>query len=186
MAIPSAPEPVQLFAAVLMGDETLLPPVRERLAEAFGPVDFESGSFPFDVTGYYEPEMGAGLRRRFLTFERLISPEDLARVKLVTNRIEDGFVRDGRRRVNLDPGYMDIYKIVLASAKFQGPKVYVAEGICADLTLYYDRGWKPFPWGFPDFRDGRYDGVLTEIRRLYKAKRKRRGPDGTPPSTAPS
>jgi hypothetical protein len=172
MADPRPVEPVQLFVGVLASSESVLPGVKEQLVLQFGPIDFESGAFPFDVTDYYEAEMGPELRRWFISFEGLILPDEIARVKLATNEIEREF-RDGdRRRVNLDPGYMDTYKIVLASAKFQGPKIYVGEGIYADPTLYYDKGWQAYPWGFPDFRDGRYDEALTKIRQLYKAKRR--------------
>ena len=174
MTKPAPPDPVQLFVAVLAAAETLPSALRGALERSFGPVEYVSDSFPFDVTDYYAREMGDGLQRRFLAFERLVSPESIAEVKIETNRIEDEFRTVGTRRVNLDPGYMDPYKIVLASAKFQGQKIYVAQGICADPTLYYDRGWKPYPWGFPDFRDGRYNAVLTEIRRRFKEKRKRR------------
>ncbi|MCK4547962.1 MAG: DUF4416 family protein [Candidatus Eisenbacteria sp.] len=165
-------EPVQLFVGVLARSEFLLPEVRERLVESFGPTDLESSSFPFDVTSYYEAEMGPGLRRWFLSFETLISPDDIVQAKLTTNRIEHELREGDRRRINLDPGYMDIYKIVLASAKFQGPKVHLGKGIYADLTRYYNKGWRSYPWGFADFKDGRYDEILTEIRRLYKKKRR--------------
>lgn len=174
MAEPRPPEPVQLFVGVLAPSAAVLPGVKDRLSERLGPIDFESEPFPFDVTDYYQPEMGPGLTRWFLSFERLISPEEIVGVKLATNRIEHSFSEKGKRRVNLDPGYMDTYKIVLASGKFQGPKVYLGQGIFADPTLYYDKGWRPYPWGFPDFRDGRYDGVLTAIRRLYKSKQRDR------------
>ncbi len=172
MTVPSRPQPVQLFIGVLASSEGLRSTVRDRVAESFGPIDFESDAFRFDVTDYYEPEMGPGLLRWFVSFERLIPPEDLVPVKLATNRLEDDLRKDGRRRVNLDPGYMDVYKIVLASAKFQGPKIHLGQGIYADPALCYDKGWKAFPWGFPDFRDGRYDAVFTKIRRLYKDKRR--------------
>ncbi len=179
MARPSLPEPVQLFIGILAPSDRRLSDIKERLVRCFGPMDLESDGFPFDVTDYYEPEMGPGLLRWLVSFERLISPEEIVEVKLESNRIEEEFEAGGRRSVNLDPGYMDIYKIVLASAKFQGPKIYLGEGIYADPALHYDKGWKPFPWGFPDFRDGRYNDVLTEIRRLYKAKRKASSTDFT-------
>ena len=174
MATPVPAEPVQLFIGMLAPSDRVLPRVKETLAHCFGPIDLESRAFPFDVSDYYEPEMGPGLRRWFVAFERLIPPEGIVAVKLETQRIEDEYRRRGRRRVNLDPGYMDLYKIVLASAKFQGPKICLGHGIYADPTLYYDKGWRDFPWGFPDFRDGRYDSVLSDIRRLYKAKRRDR------------
>ena len=172
MAKPHDPDPVQLFIGVLARSPDVLPEVIAKLVACFGLIDFQSAPFPFDVTDYYEEEMGPDLKRWFLSFEELISPGDLASIKAATNRIEDSSREGAGRRINLDPGYMDVYKVVLASAKFQGPKIYIGDGIYADPTLYYDKGWKAFPWGFPDFVDGRYDVALTEIRRLFKAKRR--------------
>jgi hypothetical protein len=79
-----------------------------------------------------------------------------------------------RRRVNLDPGIMDYDKFVLASAKYNGQKVYLDRGIWADLTLHYEKGrFDPYPWSFPDFKSRIYDGAFMEIRQLYKKQRKK-------------
>jgi hypothetical protein len=135
-------------------------------------MDLVSELFEFDVTDYYEPEMGKDLKRAFFSFADLIMPERIAEIKMATNKMENHFLNDGKRMVNLDPGYMDYYKIVLASGKFQGQKIHVSGGVYADLTLYYDKTWKPYPWGFPDFRSGRYNSVLTKIRELYRDGRR--------------
>ena len=94
-------------------------------------------------------------------------------VKVLANKIECKFAVDGSRRVNIDPGYMDFHKLVLASVKFLGQKIYLGKGVYADPTLYYDKGWKPYDWGFPDFRDGRYNDFLTLVRRAYRQKLRR-------------
>ena len=172
MVQPQAPDPVKLFVAVLLSDTGLIQAVRERLESEFGIIDYESELLSFDVTDYYEAEMGDMIQRKFFSFAGLISPDAIADIKLRTNEIEKSFTTDGRRSVNLDPGYMDYYKIVLASGKFQGQKIYLSGGIYADLTLYYDKDWKPYAWGFPDFRSGRYNQALKKIRELYKAGRK--------------
>ena len=172
MVQPQAPDPVKLFVAVLVSDTGFVQAVRERLESEFGSIDYESELFPFDVTDYYKAEMGEVIQRKFFSFTNLISPDGLADIKCRTNEIEQTFTAEGRRSVNLDPGYMDYYKIVLASGKFQGQKIYLSGGIYADLTLYYDKDWKPYAWGFPDFRSGRYNQALNRIRELYKAGRK--------------
>jgi hypothetical protein len=92
---------------------------------------------------------------------------------LVANGIEQEFASRGNRTVNLDPGYLDYYKVVLASAKFGGQKIYMRDGIYADMTLIHFKGkWESFAWGFPDFKSGIYDEVLSTIRNLYKAQAK--------------
>jgi hypothetical protein len=179
MAEVSAVEPVQLIAGVLYADASLLGQVEQALESRLSPIDLRSEPFAFDVTGYYGPEMGGALKRILYAFRDLVSPETIADVKLATNDVEASFAaagspggsgRPGKRRVNIDPGYIDFHKLVLASAKFLGQKIYIGKGIYADPTLYYDKGWKPHPWGFPDFKDGRYDDFLTRVRGAYKVK----------------
>jgi len=168
LAEPKEPRPVKLFVGVLYADEGALAKARGRLEETFGPIDFASLPCPFGVTDYYEKEMGPDLKRIFFSFQHLINPGELASIKLQTNRVEEELACEGKRRVNLDPGYMDYYKIVLASGKPSGQKIYLGQGIHADPALYYDRGWKPYDWGFPDFRAGTYNGIFTTIRGIYK------------------
>lgn len=162
------PQPVKLLIGVLYLKEEDLAWARGKLEEAFGSIDYASLPCPFGVTDYYEKEMGPDLKRIFFSFQHLINPGELASIKLQTNRIEEKLACEGKRRVNLDPGYMDYYKIVLASGKPSGQKIYLGQGIYADPALYYDRGWKPYDWGFPDFRQGEYNEILTTIRNLYK------------------
>jgi hypothetical protein len=169
----TAVQPVQPLAAVLFSDPSVLEVLELELARALSPLDATSPIFAFDVTGYYDGEMGAGLGRVLYSFKDLMSPEEIVDIKLATNRIETGLAVGGKRRINIDPGYMDFHKLVLASAKFQGQKIYLGKGVYADPTLYYDRGWKCYSWVFPDFRDGRYDEFLTEVRGRYKAKLRR-------------
>lgn len=176
MAVPKSPPPVKLIIAVLYSDEDLLTVARNRLIEKFGPLDFTSQNFPFELTDYYVPEMGAPIVRRFWGFAQLISPDALARVKLATNALENELAVDGKRRVNLDPGYLDPDKLVLASAKYNGQKIYLADGIWADLTLHYEKGhFTAYPWSFADFRRGEYEKTFLRLREIYKAQLKRGG-----------
>lgn len=166
--------PVKLFVATLHAPDAPLNEVAGEMAARWGATDFVSGDFPFEATGYYASEMGADLCRRFYSFKDLIPPDRLVEAKLFTNSVEESFARDGRRTVNLDPGYLDFYKLVLASAKFGGQKVYLRDGIYADMTLVMFKGkWTSFHWGFPDFKSGAYDAVLSQIRDLYKAQVRR-------------
>ncbi len=168
MAGTSAPEPVKYFVAVLWADTAALPDAYARLAERFGKIDFEGPDRAFDLTNYYEAEMGAILFRRLVAFDELRSPEELTDAKLACNAIEDVMKGPRGRRVNLDLGYLDHNKIVLASAKGAGQKIYLANGIYADLVARYAAGrYQLFAWTFPDFKDGRYDAELAELRGRY-------------------
>jgi hypothetical protein len=170
MGKPVIPAPVKLFTGVLVSDESLLPNVRRILEREFGTFDYGSRDFPFDATDYYQKEMGPVIRRFFWSFERLIDPGCLPRVKLFTNRLEEQFSQKGnQRRVNLDPGYIDFYKLVLASVKERGQKIYLSQGIYADPVLYYLKGcWYAYEWALPDFRTPVYYSVFQEIRDIYR------------------
>ncbi len=170
MAGMTEPAKVQLILGVIFSDTALLARLEEELEREFGCVEARSDIFGFDVTDYYEEEMGGDLKRIFYSFAELIDPAAIVDVKIAANRIEEGFAREGKRRVNIDPGYVDYYKLVLASAKFQGQKIHLGKGVYADPTLYYDKGWKSYDWGFPDFKSGRYDEFLTGVRRSYRQK----------------
>jgi hypothetical protein len=164
----STPEPVKYFVALLWADAAALPEVYARLVERFGAIDFEGPDRAFDLTNYYETEMGTVLLRRLVAFESLRGPEELVEAKLACNAIEDALATPQGRRVNLDAGYLDHNKIVLASAKGAGQKIYLHAGIYADLVARYAHGrYQPFPWTFPDFKDGRYDAELGAWRALY-------------------
>ena len=168
MAQTYAPEPLKYFVAVLYRDSEALESGKRELVTRWGLLDFEGEDHAFDITDYYEPEMGAPLFRRLVSFELLRSPTELVGMKLGCNAIEDAIAIAGKRCVNLDAGYLDHNKVVLASAKGRGQKIYLNNGIYADPVGFYKDGrYQPFHWTFPDFKDDRYDRELLAIRRIY-------------------
>jgi hypothetical protein len=165
---PPSPEPVKYFVAVLWADEDALPDAYEHLIARGGVIDFSGVDRPFDLSDYYEPEMGIHLHRRLVAFETLRSPGELADAKLACIEIEQTLARPEGRRVNLDIGYLDHNKLVLASVKAAGQKIYLSHGIYADFVARYTEGrYQPFAWTFPDFKDGRYDSELDAVRGRY-------------------
>ncbi len=168
MAKPQLVEPVKLLVAVLWSDQTVLHKALTQIQERWGAIDFNGQDRPFDVTDYYQPEMGLDIKRRLVSFSELIAPEAIVAAKLNCNDIEGALCRKQRRRVNLDAGYLDHSKFVLASCKFAGQKIHLGKGVYADLMARYQAGrYRPFEWTFPDFRDGRYDTELNQIRLTY-------------------
>jgi hypothetical protein len=158
------------IVAVLTSDTSLLDDVIRVLEKHFGECDFRGAWHEFDHSSYYEAEMGSGLKRCMLAFERLVPASDAAAFKGWTSAIEERF-GDGRgnRRVNLDAGYVDNLKVALISGKHGGHKVAIADGIWVDVLLSYNKGWTAFPWAFPDFRDGTYFDDFSAIRKAFKA-----------------
>lgn len=166
------PDKVKLFVGVLTRFADLLPLVRNRLAEIFGPVDLESEPIPFVYTNYYRKEMGDGLFKLFLSFQELIDPGELANCKHTTNEIEEAFKaveRSVERPINLDPGYIDLSKLVLASTKNFYHRIYLNSGIYAEVTLYFkDKKYNPLPWTYSDYKSTAYHEVFATMRKLYQ------------------
>jgi len=182
MTRPQSVEPVKLIVAVLWSDAAALENALARLEERWGQIDFTGADHPFDATRYYEGEMGLEICRRIISFKRLVPPESIREAKLTCNEIEETLAAGGGRKVNLDIGYIDHNKIVLASAKYAGQKIHLGDGIYADMVARYRDGkYRPFEWTFPDFRDGRYDEELDVIRETYlgrlRSMRRARNPE---------
>ena len=162
--------PVKLIVGIITAVPDLLPEVHQRLAERFGGVDFASDLLPFDYTTYYEAEMGKDLKRQFVSFESLIPAEELASTKCFSNAVECGFARGDTapRPVNLDPGYISAAKLVLASTKDHAHRLYLQEGIYAEITLkFYRKTFQPWEWTYPDYRTPAYIDIFNYIRRIY-------------------
>ena len=170
MSQPEKIAPAKLFLGLIFVNKSVLNTLKERVTKEFGPIDFESEIFNFSTpTHYYESEMGAPLKRMFLSFKNLIDPSKITFAKNRCAEIENEFSKEKRRRVNIDPGYIDFNKVVLASFKYGSRKIYIGDGVFADLTLFYEKGtFESLPWSFPDFKDGRYRKTLLEIRERLK------------------
>jgi hypothetical protein len=168
MSIPREPKPAKLVIGLIMKDRSLFGRLGVELSNTFGPVDIVSSWLPFDYTSYYEPEMGTPLFRRLLAYKNLINQEELPGIKLATNRLEKSLSENDRRRVNIDPGYLLYERFVLASGKNFSHRIYIADGIYADLTLIYQRGrFEKLPWTYPDYADEPILEFLSRVRKKY-------------------
>lgn len=140
-----------------------------RLEADLGPRLAGSETFGFDFTRYYEREMGPGLVKRFVAFARRIPPESLRDLKLAAMSLEAGWSDSGRRRVNLDPGYLTEAKVVLASRKDRGHRIWVGEGVFVEPTLEFrDGAYQPFPWTYPDYRTPLARDFFGRVRELSR------------------
>jgi hypothetical protein len=168
MSHPQSPSPAKLVIGLFTKEKDLFPPVASELAEHFGTIDMISRWFPFDYTSYYEPEMGTPLFRRMVVFKQLIEQESLPGIKRATNEIETGYASGNKRQVNIDPGYLLHERFVLATGKNFTHRIYLSQGIYADLTLIYTKGnFQTLPWTYPDYADAIMIGFLKEVRKKY-------------------
>ncbi len=170
MSLPNLPLPGRAFLSVLSArQDEFWPALRPRLEQFLGGLDYESGPIPFSLTSYYDPELGTPITRRILSFGRPLPLDGLAEVKLATNSLEQEWAQDGRRLFNLDPGYLTQERLVLATGKNFTHRVYLSQGIWADLTLIFQRGdWVALPWTFPDYATPEVKTHLTRIREMYR------------------
>jgi len=178
MVDPQPHVPVLLVLGAFSRNSAALDWARDRSAGAFGPITLTSQSFPFRETSYYEKTMGEDLQIRFLAFESLIDPATLPAIKRTTigwerdyrldahHHGEDGVVRP----LNLDPGYLTQAKLVLATTKDRDHRLYLRDGIFAEVTLHWHGGkWRHRDWTYPNYRREDYHRFLEECRDYYRS-----------------
>lgn len=170
MSGPVEPFPVMPLVSVIYAMDQPLETSCVDLREHFGVPELRSEPYPFDLSDYYHGEMGGGLSRIWLAFGRLADPSSLMDWKHICCSIEEACSSSGgKRRVNIDPGYLDYGKLVLASFKEAPDKIYMGRGVWAHICLRYGHGSFTAPdHSFPDFRDGRFDDFMLEARRRYR------------------
>jgi len=172
MGKPEKPDPVKLFVGVMTGYPETIFDIKNELESRFGRVDGDSQLFPFDYTDYYGDEMGDRLKKKFFAFQSLVSPKELVEIKLQTNELEKELAgkleTEVARPVNIDPGYVGLSKMVLATTKNYSHRLYLGKGIYAEVTLKYEDGrYKPLPWTYPDYRSEEYMEFFDSIREKY-------------------
>ncbi len=172
MGVPGEPSPAKYFVALLSSESGLFGEVESKLTAILGAVDARSELLPWNTSRYYEPEMGTGLLRRFVSFVPLMSPGRLAAIKLQTQQIEERYRGDKEgghgRRINIDPGYLERDKIVLASTKNAAHRIYLQSGIYGETTLVYQSGgYRACGHTYPDYLWRETIAFLVQTRTLY-------------------
>lgn len=155
MAEAQRPPAATLFVGLMHGPGARPADCLQALCSLFGPVALESPEYamgPFST--YYEKEMGPGLSKRFLAFSPPVEMERLAECKLAAvgmeRRLQAG---PARRLFNIDPGLVTSYSVILSTTKNHAHRIYLRDGIFAELTLVFRRGkLEPLDWTYPDYR----------------------------------
>ena len=165
------PSRVKLFFGLLFSDAEVLARAETRIINDYGEVDLSSPVEAFNKTSYYEKEMGPGLKRKFIAISNLMKREELPSVKLQTNRLEQLFAGpDGKRRINIDPGYLTLSKVVLATTKDYDHRLYLGKKIFGEVTLHYkssEKGYLPWEWTYPDYREDMSLAFFNQLREIY-------------------
>ncbi|MDY7000592.1 MAG: DUF4416 family protein [Thermodesulfobacteriota bacterium] len=170
MSVPREPLPAKLFLSILSaGWDAFWPGLLKELNQAFGKADYVSEPIAFDQTSYYDKELGTPITRRVLGFEELKPQDRLPEIKLATNALEEKYAHENKRIFNLDPGFITLERLVLATGKDFTHRIYLGRGIRADLTLIFTgKGWQKLPWTFPDYAGPELQAHLTRLRDAYK------------------
>jgi len=139
------------------------------LEKMFGTIDFRSPLMNFTQTDYYNDEMGEELKRVIFSFKKLVRPESAYKAKLKTNALEKKLSQNGKRRINIDPGYLNMSKLVLFSTKDYTHRIPMPRGIFAEITLFYqNKQYNPWPWTYPDYKTKEYRDIFESIRNIYR------------------
>ena len=147
--------------------------LKARLEKSYGPVSAVSAPLPFTYTDYYNSEMGDGIERFFIAFERLVQPDALSAIKTETDSLELELAENGRRTVNLDPGLITEGNVILATTKNRAHRIAIGRSLYAEVTLiYHSHGFESFPWTYADYRSREVQETLLAFRREYLSLRK--------------
>ena len=208
----TTPQPAKLIIGFIYRDILIKNKAISFLKKRFGKIDFQSPELDFNYTDYYFPELGAPLKRAFISFAQLKTEDKLAGIKLHTNKLEERFqlkdgstmlttggsttisperatcgkrslsislktsrtkrvegLTTGKRRINIDPGFLSLGKLILATTKDQCHRVYLGKGIFAEVTLFYkQKTFNPWPWTYPDYQSREYLEIFNSIRGIYQ------------------
>lgn len=163
--------PVKLICGIISSKKEHFQRAEERLIEMYGPADSRSPWFEFDLTDYYEPQMGRGLKRAFISFDRLIDPSRLTDIKFRTNKLEEELrqeFHENFRIVNLDPGYVTRAALIMATAKDFSHRIPLQQGIYGHLEFLFSKtGIRRLDWTYPDFAKEGYRKYFMDVRKLY-------------------
>jgi Domain of unknown function (DUF4416) len=171
MGTSSLPESAILFTGLLYQNTVNLDSPRDILRRQFGDIILETPPLPWDWSGYYAEELGSAIARVFLFFKNPFSQERLPEIKLFTNDIEDQLSAGRRRNINIDPGYLTLSKVVLASTKNYAHRIYMGRGIYAETTLVFRGGcYQPHLFTYRDYASEAYRGIFARAREFLKAQ----------------
>ena len=169
------PPPVKLFTGLIYNREAVLDRCTGFLEKEFGKILHTSEEFDFSQTAYYKNEMGDKLKRKFVFFKKLIQREHISDVKIISNNIENHFSETGKRKVNIDPGFIAPEHIVLATGKPYSHRIYLGSGVYAELTLVYENnGFISMKWTYPDYKFKNIQDMFLGVRKKYIDKLRER------------
>ncbi|KJR41324.1 GTP-binding protein [Candidatus Magnetoovum chiemensis] len=173
MGRPAEPEQALLFAGLLYADVNIFKTVVPILEKTFGTIYLLSDELRWNYSNYYADELGQTIMRRFAIFKTIISANEIVQLKLRSNDIEASSSINGKRTVNIDPGYITSAKIVLATTKNYSHRIYLNDGIYGEVTLYYKHNnYVPHIFTYADYKEDDTIAFLIKGRNYLKSAAK--------------
>jgi len=168
-------KPVFLIAAVTSRYESGLAWTVERATEAWGKLALQSPVYDFTETKFYTESMGTDLKKQFLVFDETIDPDEIAAAKVASNHWENDYANQNDhpedRPLNIDPGYISEAKLVLATTKDRDHRIYLQQGIFAEVTLYFRaKQWRSSRWTYPDYQRDDFQEFFSNCRNLLRER----------------
>jgi hypothetical protein len=165
--------PAKLFFALMARTPDILRAGEKILAGLYGNLECEGELYAFDMTRYYESEFGTDLCKCMIAAEALIASERLAAIKRETNAIEVRLAQEAgseTRVLNIDPGILELSRVILATTKDHAHRIYMGDGIYEEITLLYRKDTKAFdrmPWTYADYRSPERIAYFGQLRERY-------------------
>jgi hypothetical protein len=167
MSRPFIPDKGLLITGLMISDKSLFDKVCSDLKNLFGNAVLISRWNDFTHSDYYKPEMGPDLKKRFILFKNPVCQDSLAGIKLGSTDIENFYLENGKRRVNIDPGILTKDKLVLSTFKNYSHRIYLGRSVFAEVALVYEKcGFSPLDWTYPDYKTDEAIGFF-ELARKY-------------------
>lgn len=164
--------PVKYFFG-LIGREGPVEKARQLLDDRYGLEEENGPVWDFKDTDYYEKEMGTGLKRQFVACRGLKAAGELADLKVMSNELEGSMSGPRGRSINIDPGYLDAARIVLASTKDFAHRLYLGRGIFGEVTLMFKgKQFHPQEHTYPDYRSTEYLEYFRGLRQRFMGELK--------------
>lgn len=173
MARAQTPPPGRLIVSIIYSSMDALADGLKALEKKFGRVQFETLEIECAEASEYREEMGDGLLRRFFSFEKEVPRDSLPALKAACSKIEAQFadVTDNYlfRTVNIDPGILTPSNVVIATHKEFNHRMYLRDGVYAELALIYSRGtFCRLPWTASDYCDEEAIGFFRRVRDSFE------------------
>lgn len=165
------PEAALLFVGALYSEPEIFLHAKDALERNLGDGLSVSPPLPWEYSACYRDELGLSIKRRFIFFKDLFDTGTLADIKIRTNEIEGSFSIGGKRRINLDPGYITLAKVVLASTKNYSHRINLGKGIYGEVTLMYaekEGTFRSHLFTYRDYREKSCIDMFLSTRGILK------------------